>query len=156
MADTSFTVQKDKLEVTTERVFKASAVRLFKAHTDAQDIPQWWGPSGLKTVVDKLEPKVGGAWRFVQTDPTGKEYAFNGIFKEIDEQNKIVQTFEYEGMPGHVLIQTVTFEEQTDGTKVTSTAKFDNIEDLEGMVAMDMESGEREGFERLATLTKEN
>ena len=154
MADTSFTVQKDKLEVTTARVFKASAARLFKAHTDGKDIPQWWGPSGLKTVVDKLDPKVGGVWRFVQTDPGGKEYGFNGVFKEIDQPNKIVQTFEYEGMPGHVLIQTVTFEEQADGTKVTSTAKFDNIEDLEGMVAMDMESGEREGFERLDKLTQ--
>lgn len=155
MADTKFTVDKEKLEVKTERLMNASPERLFEAHTSAEQIPKWWGPSSIATVVDKLDIQVGGAWRFVQTDPDGKVYGFSGVFKEIDEPHKLVSTFEYEPMPGHVLVQTVTFEEQSDGTtKVTTTAHYDNIDDLEGMVSMGMESGQRESMDRLSKLVE--
>ena len=94
-------------------------------------------------------------WRFIHTEPEGKQHIFNGVYKEIDEPNKLVYTFEYEGAPGHILVETVTFEPQADGqTKLTSSAHFENIGDLEGMVAMDMESGSVEGQERLAELVE--
>ena len=155
MYQTDFVIDKDKLEVTTARTFKASAKRVFAAHTDPEQITQWWGPSYLITTVDKLELKVGGAWRFVQKAPDGNVHAFRGIFKEIDEPTKLVSTFEYEPMAGHVLTQTATFNEQPDGsTKFKVVAKYDSLEDLQGMVDMDMEAGEREGMERLAKLVE--
>jgi uncharacterized protein YndB with AHSA1/START domain len=102
-----------------------------------------------------MDVKVGGAWRIVQTDPGGTQHAFRGVFKEIDEPNKIVRTFEYEPMAGHILVETATFEAQPDGTtKQTITAHYENVDDLNGMVEMGMEDGQRESMDRLATLVE--
>jgi uncharacterized protein YndB with AHSA1/START domain len=155
MSKSKFAVDRDTLQITTSRVFNAKPERLFKVYTDPEQIPHWWGPAYLTTVIDKLELKEGGVWRFIQTEPSGKEHAFNGVYKEIDEPNKIVSTFEYEPMAGHVIVETVTFEEQPDGqTKLVAMAKCANIEDLEGMVAMDMEAGQLESQDRLAKLVE--
>jgi uncharacterized protein YndB with AHSA1/START domain len=145
MDDKAFVVNKDKLEVTTSKVLKATPERIWQACTDPEQIPKWWGPAKYKTVVDKLDLRVGGEWRFVQTDDDGNESAFHGVYKEIDEPNKIVDTFEYEPMPGHVLVETMTLTPQADGTTLlTTTAKYDNLADLEGMVSMGMEGGQRD------------
>jgi len=156
MQDTSFTVNKEQLEVTTSRVFRATPERLWQAHTDSNQITQWWGPGAYETTIDKNEIRVGGGWRYVQKAKDGDISAFRGEYKEIDEPHKLVRTFEYEPMAGHVLLETVTIEPLSDGqTKVTATAHYDNIQDLEGMVSMGMESGERESFERLAKLVEQ-
>jgi uncharacterized protein YndB with AHSA1/START domain len=155
MSQSSFIVDKENLEVKSERIYNASAKRLFEAHTDPKQVAEWWGPNDYKIVVDTFDVKVGGAWRIVHTDQSGKEHAFRGTFKEIDEPNRIVRTFEYEPMAGHVLIETVSFEEQPDGrTKQTATAHYENLEDLNGMVQMGMEEGQIEGMERLAQLVE--
>ena len=151
--DTTFTINKEQLEVATSRIFNVTADRLWSALTDSEQIPKWWGPGAYKTVVEKNDVVVGGNWRIIQSDAEGKEYAFRGQFKEIDEPNKLVRTFEYEPMAGHILTETMTLEPMNDGTtKMTATAHYDNIGDLEGMVNMGMEKGQRESFERLATL----
>jgi uncharacterized protein YndB with AHSA1/START domain len=157
MPKSVFTVDKANLVVRTERFFNATPERLFKAYTDPEQIPQWWGPAALTTVVDKMDLRVGGAWRFVQTEtgPGGKEHAFSGVYKVIDEPHKIVDTFEYEPMPGHILEETITFELQPDGTtKLSAVAHYANLEDLEGMVNMGMESGAVESQDRLAKLVE--
>lgn len=156
MDETTFIVNKDRLEVTTSRAFAATPERLWAAQTDSKQIPEWWGPGAYQTVVEKNELRVGGAWRYIQTDADGTQYAFRGEYKEIDEPHKIVRTFEYEPMPGHVLVETVTFDPQTDGkTKMTAMAHYDTIDDLEGMVSMGMESGQRESYDRLVKLVSE-
>jgi uncharacterized protein YndB with AHSA1/START domain len=155
MANSEFVIDKDNLEVRTRRVYKTSPERLFKAYTDPEQIPNWWGPAYLTTTVEILEPRPGGRWRFVQTEPSGEEYAFNGVYQEIDEPHKIVNTFEYEPMAGHILVETITFEPQPDGTTLlTAVAKYANLEDLEGMVASGMERGAVESQERLASLAE--
>ncbi len=155
MSDSNFKVDKDNLKVITTRVLKAKPERVFAAYSDPQQIPNWWGPEKYKTVIDKFDFRVGGTWRFIQTDETGKDYAFNGVYKEINAPGKISDTFEYEPIPGHILLETVTFEAQPDGTTLlTATAKYDNLEDLEGMVSSGMESGQRESMDRLARLVE--
>ena len=151
MSQTDFSVDQDKLEVRISRVFKATPERLWKAHTDPTEIVQWWDG----TAVDKLELKVGGSWRFVSTAPEQKNN-FRGEFKELDEPNKIVRTFEYEPMPGHVMTETVTFEALPDGqTRQTTISKFDNLEDMNGMVSMGMERGASAGLDRLAKVVEQ-
>jgi len=103
-------------------VFKATPERLWQAFSDPEQIPHWWGIGGL--VVDKQEFRVGGAWRYVDKDQEGKEHAFKGEFKEIDEPRKIVRTFEYEPVPGHVLVESITFEPQADGQTKTSLTEW--------------------------------
>jgi len=156
MEDTIFNVNEEQLEVVVSRIFKTTKERLWSAITIPEQISQWWGPADYSTEVEKNDVRVGGAWRFVQTTKDGKIHAFRGDYKEVKEPTKLVRSFEYEPMAGHVLIETMEFESQSDGsTKMTATAKYSSLDDLRGMVDMDMESGERESFDRLAKLLGE-
>ncbi len=151
MSKTNFEVDKDNLEVRITRVFSATPERLWQAYTDPEQIVLWWAD----TVIDKHDFKVGGAWRFVSDGQDGKEHAFKGEFKEIDEPRKIVRTFEYEPVEGHVMVESVTLEPQgEDRTLVTTVSKYANIGDLEGMVGMGMEHGAAEGLDRLAKVVE--
>ena len=149
-----FTVNRDTLEVRMERVFDAPRDLVWRVITNPTLIPQWWGPSQYKTVVDKFDFKVGGVWRYVHKVNEG-EYAFNGVYKEIVPNEKIVDTFEFEPMPGHILTETMTLTDLPDGkTQFKQVSKYATIEDLEGMVASGMESGATETVERLDKLLK--
>ena len=155
MTQINFVIDKQKLEARLSRVFNAPPERLFEAYTNPEQIPHWWGPRELTTVVDTLDLRVGGKWRFVQKDSNGEEYAFRGEYTEIDRPRRLTYTFEFEPMAGHVLTESVTFEPTAEGkTSVLSVATFANLEDLEGMAAANMEAGAREGYERLAELTE--
>jgi uncharacterized protein YndB with AHSA1/START domain len=153
MPETKFEVDRANLEVRITRVFKATPERLWQAHTDPDQIAKWWD----KTVIDKFELKVGGAWRFVSNGDDGQEHAFKGVFKELDEPKKIVRTFEYEPWAGHVMVESVIFEPTADGlTKQITVSKYDNLDDLEGMVNSGMEGGATTGLERLAKLVEQS
>ena len=140
-------------ELVLTRVFDAPRDLVFKAFTDPRHIPQWWGPKNLTTVVDKMDVKAGGLWRFVQRDQQGNEFAFHGVYHEIMSPERIVNTFEYEGMPGHVLLETVRFEALPDGkTRYTGSSVFQSVADRDGMVRLGMETGARETLDRFAEL----
>ncbi len=147
----TLTLPSDR-EIVMERVFDAPRELVFKAYTDPDLIPKWWGPRKYTTTVDKMDVRVGGAWRFVQRDAGGHEYAFNGEYREIAPPGRLSYTFEFEGMPGHVLLETVTFEEQGGQTKVTVTSLFASVEDRDGMLQSGMEQGANESQDRLAEL----
>ena len=104
------------------------------------------------TIVDKLELHPGGKWRFVQRAEDGSETGFRGEFREIRDPESITWTFEWEGMPGHISTETVTFAEQDGGTLVSTVSVFDNRDDRDGMVESGMEDGMRETYDRLAEL----
>jgi uncharacterized protein YndB with AHSA1/START domain len=157
MTKSTFTINREAKTVVMERVFDAPRELVWKAFTDPQSIPQWWGPKNLSTTVEKMEVKPGGAWRYIHHDPEGKEYAFNGVYKEIDPPKLISRTFNFEGLPGdHELLETVTFEEVDGKTKLTSTALYANLEDLDGMVNSGMEAGATASWERLAELVEKS
>jgi uncharacterized protein YndB with AHSA1/START domain len=139
-------------EIVLTRVFDAPRDLVFRACTDPESIPRWWGPRGLTTTVDKMDVRPGGVWRFVQRAPDGSEFAFNGVYREIAPPERLVYTFEFEGMPGHVLVETVTFEEHEGRTTLTATDLFDSVEDRDGMLASGMEQGAAESHDRLAEL----
>jgi uncharacterized protein YndB with AHSA1/START domain len=151
MADTTFTVDKENLEVRMERTFNATPERMWQAFTDPEQIPKWWAD----TTVDVHDLKVGGKWRFVSQGQDGQEHAFRGEFKELDEPRKIVRTFEYEPAAGHIMVESVTFKPQSDGTtRMITVSKYDNSGDLEGMVSSGMERGAKSGLDRLAALVE--
>ncbi len=139
-------------EIYVERTFDAPREKVFKACTDPELIPQWWGPRKYVTTVDKLDVRVGGAWRFISRGADGTEHAFNGVFREVLPPERLSQTFEYEGVPGHVSIETMTFEEHDGKTTLAMTALFDSVEDRDGMVNSGMEEGMNESHNRLAEL----
>jgi uncharacterized protein YndB with AHSA1/START domain len=136
-------------EIHIERVFDAPRDQVFAAFTDPKLIPQWWGPT---TIVDQMDVKPGGSWRFVARNQDGSETAFRGTYREVTPPERIVQTFEWEGMPGHVHVQTATFEELGDRTKLTTTLLFNTTEERDGLLASGMELGMNETYARLDEL----
>ena len=152
-AATTFTTPSDR-EIGMTRVFNAPRELVYQAHTDPNQIPRWWGPRRMTTTVDTLDVRPGGAWRFFQRDPEGNEYGFRGEFREVAPPERLVYTFEFEGMPGHILVETITFEEHDGKTTVSTTSVFDSIEDRDGMLESGMESGAIESWDRLAELVE--
>jgi uncharacterized protein YndB with AHSA1/START domain len=140
-------------EIHTERVFDAPRDRVFAAFTDPELIPEWWGPRGSTTVVDQMDVRADGSWRFVIREADGSESGFRGTYREITPPERIVQTFEWEGMPGHVSIETSTLEDLGDDrTKVVTTTLFHTTEERDGMLASGMEGGMNETYSRLDEL----
>lgn len=150
-AATTFSRLSDREYVMT-RVFDAPRDLVFAAYTDPKHIPRWWGQRSSTTIVDKMDVRPGGGWRYIQRDPDGNEYAFNGEYREIVPPERLVSTFEFEGMPGHVVVDSATFAEIDGKTTVTVTSLFQSAEDLDGMLDSGMESGANESWDRLAEL----
>ena len=141
-------------EVVITRIFDAPRELVFKASTNPDLIPQWWGPKRFTTTVEKMEVKLGGVWRFIQRDQDGNKYAFNGVYREIVPPEREVHTFEFEGMPGHVILETSAFEEFEGKTKLTVTDLFQTVEDPDGMFNSGMKEGATESMDRLEELLK--
>lgn len=153
MSKNNLVVNQEELAFTMSRVFDAPRELVWKVCTDPDLIPQWWGPSYLTTIVDKMDVKVGGVWRYIQKDAEGNEYAFNGVYKVIEPPERLAYTFEFEPMAGHISIDTMTLEALPDGkTKITTRTTFDTLEDLEGMLQSGMEGGAVEAWDRLEEL----
>jgi uncharacterized protein YndB with AHSA1/START domain len=97
-----------------------------------------------------MDFRPGGRWRFVQRGADGSEVAFRGVYREIVPPERIVNTFEFEGLPGHVSVETMTLVERDGKTTLTSTSRFDSAEDRDGMLRSGMEKGAAETYDRLA------
>ena len=131
-----------------ERVFDAPRDRVWKAQTDPKLLAQWWG-RGNKVVIEKLELERGGHWRFVEHSDGG-EHGFEGRFREITPQDRMVWTFEWDGMPGYPSVQTVNFQDLGDGrTKLVIDVQFFTREERDGMMGAGMEGGMNQSYEAL-------
>jgi uncharacterized protein YndB with AHSA1/START domain len=152
MANFKLIAQPGQLGSTITCLIDAPRERVFKAYTEAALIARWWGPAKYATIVDKLEAKPGGVWRFINRSDSGEEFAFHGVYHAIVMPERIVGTFEFEGVPGHVSLETTTLEDRGGKTWITNQAVFQSVEDRDGMIQADMESGARESYERLEAL----
>jgi uncharacterized protein YndB with AHSA1/START domain len=137
-------------EIELTRVFDAPRRLVFEAHTSCEHMKQWWGPRRFSVSVCAMDFRPGGAWRFVQRGPDGTEYGFRGVFREIVPPERIVWTFEFEGMPGHVSVETLTLVERDGQTTLTTRSVFETREDRDGMLQSGMEAGAAETWDRLA------
>lgn len=147
--------QVSDVEIMFTREIDAPRELVFETFLDPRAIPQWWGPARYTTVVHELDARPGGRWRFVSRGADGAEYGFHGEFQAIDRYDHIVQTFEFEGAPGHVSIDTADFRDLGGRTLVIGHSKFDSPEALQGMAQGGMEDGMAEGYDRLATYVAE-
>ena len=138
-------------ELHVERVFNASRHRVWTAYTDPGQIAQWWG-RGNELVIERMEVRRGGHWRCVEHGPDG-EHGFEGRYREVTPEEVLSYTFEWDGMPGHVIVETARFEELPDGrTRVVTTALFLTTEDRDGMLHSGMEQGMAESYRALDRL----
>ena len=139
-------------EIRVERVFDAPRDRVFAVYTDPELIPEWWGPHGMETRVDYMDVRTGGRWRFLMRGTDGSQIGFLGAYREITAPERIVQTFEWEGMPGHVSVETAEFEDLGDRTRVVITSVFHTSWERDGMLGSGMEGGLNETYDRLDVL----
>jgi uncharacterized protein YndB with AHSA1/START domain len=153
-SDMKVTVLSDT-EIQITREFDAPRDLVFKAMTDPTLLARWWGPRKYRTIVDKMDARPGGAWRMRNIAADGGEHAFRGEFREIVPPERVVWTFEYEPLPGHVSVETMTLTEHDGRTLLTVRDRFASKEDRDGMIESGMESGARESYERLEELLAE-
>lgn len=152
MTSHNFFAEPGKQEITLSSTFNAPIELVFKTYIDPKRLPEWWGPRYLTSTVEKMEVKPGGLWRVIQCDAGGSEFAFNGVYHLVKPPSLIVSTFEYEGMPGHVILDTITFEEHGGKTTLTEKSVFQSVEDRDGMLQSGMEEGSNESMDRFAEL----
>jgi uncharacterized protein YndB with AHSA1/START domain len=134
--------------VRVERDFNAPRERVWQAMTEPHLIAQWWG-RGNHVVVEKFDLKNGGHWRFVEHAADGA-HGFEGRFGEIRAPERLVQTFEWDGMPTHVALQTSDFLDLGgERTRVVSVSLFLTSEDRNGMLDSGMETGMNESYAAL-------
>ena len=132
------------------REFDAPVEAVFSAHRDPELVKQWLGPRGYEMDIERWDFTSQGGYRYVHRNPEGEEYAFNGTFHTVRENEFAVQTFEFEGVPDVVAIESMTFEDLGGGrTRLHLWSTYPSVEARDGMVASGMESGLREGYERL-------
>ena len=155
---TTITAEPGKQELFITREFDAPRELVFKAHTDPDIYVRWMGPRDLSTTLETFEPVSGGRWRFIQKDKDGNEFGFHGVNHDVTAPERLIGTFEFEGLPesGHVILETTTFEALTGGrTRVTTQSVYQSVQDRDGMIASGMEHGVVDGFERLDEILEE-
>ena len=159
MTTTTMTPSSPKAKITTpgdreihiERIFNAPRERVWKAMTDPALVAQWWG-RGNKLVIERMEVERGGHWRFVEHSPDGS-HGFEGRYREVSPESRLSYTFEWDGMPGHVIVETVVLEELPEQrTRVVNTSLFHTTEDRDGMMSAGMEQGLNQSYEALDRL----
>ncbi|PZF96432.1 SRPBCC family protein [Micromonospora deserti] len=134
-------------EIALTRVFDAPRDVVFAAHTQPEHLRRWWGRGNPLDV--EIDFRVGGRYRFVEHAKDGNEYAFRGEFREIVVPERIVQTFEFEGMPGQVAEETLLFVERDGRAVVTGTTRLDSTEERDGMLSSGMAQGAAESYAAL-------
>jgi uncharacterized protein YndB with AHSA1/START domain len=138
-------------EIRIERIFNAPRSRVWRAFTDPDQLKQWWGRGNDLEIV-RMEVEPGGHWRYIEHTPDG-DHGFEGRYGEIVPEERIVMTFEWDGMPTHLSLETVEFEDLGDGrTRVINTSLFLTTEDRDGMLQSGMEEGLNQSYAALDRL----
>jgi uncharacterized protein YndB with AHSA1/START domain len=153
---TTITANPGEQVIDIERVLDAPIANVYRAYTDPALFAQWVGPRGYTMDLTSFDVWDGGTWAYIHRTPDRGDHGFHGVFHSVRPLERIVQTFEYEGVPGHVSLEAVSFDDLGDNTtRVRVHTVFQSIEDRDGMVASGMAMGVTQGFEQLDELLAE-
>ena len=150
-AKTEILITPGTQQIIMTRTFDAPRELVFRAYTDPTLLIQWLGPRRMTMTIDRYEVRDGGSWRYTHRDDNG-EYGFHGVFHGDPSPDSVVQTNEFEGVPGHVSLETLTLEERDGKTLMRTNSVFQSVEDRDAMVQSGMEEGFNESMERLDEL----
>ncbi len=152
---TTITAEPGKQEFFITREFEAPRELVFKAFTDPELYVQWLGLRGYRTRLVTFEPRSGGLWRYLQQDENGREHGFHGVYHEVAAPERIIDTFEYDGLgeAGHVALETLRFEALNGGrTRITEQSVFQSAAERDAMIQSGMEGGVTDSHARLDEL----
>ena len=137
--------------VDMEREFDAPAALVHRAYIEPELVKQWLGPRKYEMEIERWDARDGGSYRYVQTDGENR-YGFRGVFHSMAADN-LVQTFEFDGAPGHVSLDTQVIEDLPGGrSRIRSHSIFMSVEDRDAMVEAGMGVGVEDGYNRLDEL----
>ena len=141
------------------REFAATPAQLFRAHTDPELYAQWIGPDDVGADITHWEARDGGSWSYTARGSDGREdfeTSFRGCFHTVRE-DRIVQTFTWEGMPDAVSLETLTFEDLGDGrTRLHAVSLCDSFEGRDAWLRSGMEVGVNDGYAKLDAMLSDD
>jgi uncharacterized protein YndB with AHSA1/START domain len=155
--ETKIVAKPGSQEIFIEREFEAPRDLVFRAFSEPDLLVQWLGPDSHKMEIEKFDNRSGGSYRFVHIDGQGIRYGFNGAIHEVAAPERVIRTFEFEGLPerGHVSMDISLFEIlPNDRTRLKIQSIFKSVADRDGMIASGMESGMNESYAKLDQLLK--
>lgn len=151
MSDTTITAQPGTPFIDVIREFDAPPARVFRAWTEPELVAQWLGPHGMKMEILEYDARPGGSYRYIHRNEQG-EFRFRGVFHTVASGERIVQTFEWEGAPGEVSLDSAAFEDLGGRTRLRTHTVFGSVEARDAAIASGMSHGITESMERLETL----
>jgi uncharacterized protein YndB with AHSA1/START domain len=125
-------VESTGYELVITRVFDAPRSLVWQAWTDPVQVAHWLGPHGFTGRVERLDGRVGGAYRFHLRAPDGRDHWMQGIHREIVPPEKLVNTYVWadaQGRPtGPETLLTITLIENQGKTTLTLRQRlFDSV-----------------------------
>lgn len=152
MGTTQITAEAGVPFVEMSRTFDAPRDLIFRAHTDPELLVQWLGPRKYEMTVERMDVRDGGVWRYTHRDDQGNTYGFHGVFHGDPSPDRLTQTFEFDGAPGHVSLDTLTLEDRGGQTVVRVHSVFQSVADRDAMIEHGMADGVNDGYDRLDEL----
>ena len=142
-------------EIQVTRNFDAPRRLVFDAFTKPQLVRRWLlGPPGWTMPLCEIDPRVGGAYRYVwRSEQDGSQMTIGGVFREVIPLERLVATEKFGDAwyPGEALDTTV-FEEMRDITRTTITILYESKEARDMALRSGMEHGMAAGYDRLESL----
>lgn len=154
---TEVIAEPGKQELFITREFDAPRELVFRAHTDPEIYVKWVGPYGMTMTIEKWECRDGGSYKYTH-ERGGHTYAFFGVNHEVLAPERLIGTFEFDGLPerGHVILGKTMFEELPNNRcRLVHQSVFFSVSDRDGMVQSGMERGVSDGYEKLDLLLEE-
>ena len=149
MATTEISAPAGVPFIDMSREFDAPVELLYRAYSEPELLKQWLGPRKYEMVIEEYDLRDGGRWRYTHRDSDGNAFGFHGVFHGSQSPAGMLQTFEFDGAPGHVSLDRLSFEERGGRTVVRTHSTFESVEARDAMVEAGMASGVNEGFDRL-------
>jgi uncharacterized protein YndB with AHSA1/START domain len=150
-------------EVKVTRSFKAPRALVYRAYTEPALLQRWLlGPPGWTMPVCEMDVRVGGSYRWRwRSNEDRTEFGFSGVFREVEPGKKLVHSERYDsgttgvGESGGESLVTVSFDEQSGLTTVTSLMDFGSKEARDAAVATGMTDGMEQSYQLLDKLLHE-
>jgi uncharacterized protein YndB with AHSA1/START domain len=146
------TIYSEDGDLVFERTFDAPLDKVWKAFTDPEIVPNWWGKHGTTTTVVEMDVRPGGTWRYINSAPDRDDVVFFGEYLEVDPPRGYKWTFMFDvdGMGPMGGPESYSFENLGGRTKVVSIGYMGSVEGVESALSTGMVPGAIETWDRLA------
>ena len=151
------TIYSEGGDLVFERTFEAPRALVWRAFTDPEIVPRWWGKHGSTTTVVEMDVRPGGRWRYISSAPDRDDVAFFGEYLAVNAPESYAWTFlfDVDGLGPQGGPEDYSFEDLGGRTFVRSVGHMGSPDVLEGALATGMVEGALETWDRLEALLTE-